>query len=151
VAESPTPPATAEDGIHRLLYVCVARKPFSREELTELLAKSRANNMRDSVTGLLLYKEGVFTQLLEGNEEAVRQCFARICQDPRHGGCTLIDSGSAAARMFPDWRMGFRNLSETDVSKLPGYSDFMISGASKPNAGEAVHYWRLLESFRQEM
>lgn len=137
--------------LHRILYVCVARKPFTSDELAALLAQSRDRNARDAITGLLLYKEGVFTQLLEGQAEEVRGCFGRICRDTRHCGCTVIDAGAATGRMFPDWRMGFRNLSDPDVTQLPGYSDFMTTGATPGTPAEAAHYWRLLEFFRREM
>ena len=137
--------------VRRLLYVCVARKQMNSEELGELLEQSRANNARDAITGLLLYKEGLFTQLLEGPAEAVRQCFDRICRDSRHSGCIVIETSDAAARMFPDWRMGFRNLGDPAVAPPPGYSDFLNSTTAVDGTGQAGPYWRLLDYFRREM
>lgn len=139
--------------VHRILYVCATRKPFSREELSALLAKSRINNERDGITGLLLYKNGLFTQLLEGPADAVRRCFERISRDPRHDGCTVLDEDDAGERTFPDWRMGYRNLSDPAVTGMPGFSDFMNPGATGGNTapGTSKHYWQLLDFFRREM
>ena len=78
--------------VRRLLYVCVARKLMSREDLGALLDQSRVNNARDAITGLLFYKEGLFIQLLEGPAEAVGRSFDRISRDPRHAGCVVIET-----------------------------------------------------------
>ncbi len=56
-----------------LVYVSSAVRPFSRVDLDDLLATSRANNARVGITGMLLYKDGNFMQVLEGDEEAVRR------------------------------------------------------------------------------
>jgi hypothetical protein len=40
--------------------------PFSEGDLVELLTQSRENNTLAGITGLLLYKEGKFLQVLEG-------------------------------------------------------------------------------------
>jgi hypothetical protein len=152
VASNPAPRNTAAT-VHRILYVCAARKPFTPDELTELLAKSRANNERDSITGLLLYKAGLFTQLLEGPAEAVRCCFERIVRDARHTGCTVMQECDAVERAFPDWRMGFRNLTDPAVRALPGFSDFMNTGAftGTPGTEDAAELWKLFDFFRREM
>ena len=77
---TPESPAAA---LRRVLYVAAARNPFSREELAALLAKSRANNERDGVTGMLLYRDGLFIQALEGPPGAMRALLARIRADSR--------------------------------------------------------------------
>ena len=35
--------------------------------------------------------------------------------------------GSIPERRFRDWSMAFRNLDDPDLSKLPGYSEFMAN------------------------
>ena len=67
-----------------LVYVSSAVKLFSDEELVQLLEASRENNSKIGVTGMLLYKEGNFMQLIEGPEESVRSLHAKISIDPRH-------------------------------------------------------------------
>lgn len=151
--------AGAEDGersgepVHRVLYICLAREPFTRSALAALLAKSRANNERNSVTGILLYKGGLFLQLLEGPRPAVRRLFERISSDARHCGCTMIDESSSAERTFPDWRMAFRNLDDPEIAAMPGFSDFMnqVDATAAGSRRDPTHYWRLLDYFRREM
>lgn len=40
-----------------LVYVSAAAQPFSPAELETLLEKSRANNTRDGISGVLLYRD----------------------------------------------------------------------------------------------
>ena len=70
--------------------------------LLELLAVARRNNPRAGVTGQLLYKDGNFMQLIEGDEAAVRALFARIERDPRHGGVIVLLDHVVPEREFSD-------------------------------------------------
>jgi Sensors of blue-light using FAD len=111
----------------QLVYVSSGVKPFSNEELVQLLEKSRVNNSSLGVTGMLLYKDGDFMQALEGPEDVVRQLSAKIAKDPRHHGFVTLVNGASPAREFPDWSMGFQDLSLLNLRELPGYTTFMDS------------------------
>ncbi|MEB0262865.1 MULTISPECIES: BLUF domain-containing protein [unclassified Mucilaginibacter] len=47
-------------------------KPFTTKQLKDLLKESRDNNIRVGITGLLLYNDGAFMQVLEGYEDPVK-------------------------------------------------------------------------------
>lgn len=111
--------------IFQLVYVSSAKTKFSEAELEALLDQSRRKNTRLGLSGILLYADGNFMQLLEGEEKQVRSMYTRIAEDPRHDGCMILISGPAAERTFPDWTMGFRNLASAEVRALPGYNSFM--------------------------
>ncbi len=95
------------------------------QDLAELLVQARSRNERNAVTGMLLYKDGRFIQLLEGHEEKVQQSFERIRQDERHTAVELLWLRYAQYRDFPDWTMGFVNADELDPATLKGYSAFL--------------------------
>jgi len=82
-----------------LVYVSSATLPFSGEDLRALLATCRENNAELGVTGMLLYKDGNFMQVLEGDEQAVRGLYARIAADPRHGGEITLQEGFSEGRL----------------------------------------------------
>ena len=67
-----------EERFFFVAYASSASTDFSPEELTDLLAVSRARNAAAGVTGLLVYKGGNFLQALEGPEDAVRATMQRI-------------------------------------------------------------------------
>lgn len=109
----------------RLVYVSAASVPFAREDLIRLLESSRSKNERANVTGMLLYRDGDFMQLLEGDEARVKTLYQRIQRDPRHAGTILMLEEHSEERLFSDWSMGFRDLDDPDVQALPGFSPFL--------------------------
>jgi Sensors of blue-light using FAD len=109
----------------QLVYVSSSVRPFSGGELIELLEKSRLNNHSLGITGMLLYKDGDFMQALEGPEDVVRRLSAKIAKDPRHKEFVALVEGTSARREFPDWSMGFQDLSGIHLRDLPGYTTFL--------------------------
>src|ERR1700744_1435256 len=94
--------------IFYLLYLSAATRWFNGEELEALLAVSQRNNRREQLTGVLLYGQNNFIQLLEGPETHVQRIFEHIKKDQRHSDVTVIASGYIRERCFPDWFMGFK-------------------------------------------
>jgi hypothetical protein len=138
--------------IYSLVYVSSATALFSESELKDILATSRENNARSSISGMLLYKDGNLMQVLEGEESAVRVLYAKITADDRHQGHMVLWDGYASARQFSDWSMAFRNLDKTDSAATPGYSEFLNTPltdsvfATNPSVCQ-----RLLSTFRKSM
>ncbi len=101
------PETTLQSSLFRLMYVSSGVRMFNDEELAELLAVARRNNAQLGITGMLLYLDGNFLQVLEGNESDVRRLFATISRDVRHRGLIVLLSQPIETRAFPDWSMGF--------------------------------------------
>lgn len=102
----------------RLVYLSHAVKPFSTDELMSLLRQCRHGNAVSGITGMLLYFNECFVQVLEGKEEAVNQAFQKIKRDPRHRNVTELERNYITERQFPDWSMGFDELDLTQLSNL---------------------------------
>ena len=134
-----------------LTYVSAAVAPLTSDELRELLIICEKNNRRDEISGMLLYKDGNFMQVLEGAEAAVSQTHARIGADPRHAGLITLLKGPLKARQFPDWSMGFKDLGEGS-SKPPGYSEFLNSALTDEEfAANPSRAQKLLMMFKEKM
>ena len=117
------------DALYHLGYVSTEAVKFSDEALIALLTEARNANTDRNVTGLLLYREGSFYQVLEGSESEVMATFHDIESDPRHKEVRLLFSGETESREFADWQMGFLNLDGIDMETLSGFSDFMTRDA----------------------
>jgi len=108
--------------IYRLVYYSQNHLPAESNgfaaELADILAKSRANNARDEITGALMFNAGCFAQVLEGPLEHVEAAFERIQQDERHGEVSLLTLGPIDARSFPNWAMGFVGASVADRERF---------------------------------
>lgn len=111
--------------IYQLLYASSAITLLEQEDLKQILQSSRRNNPKSGITGLLLYQDGNFIQLLEGNKEAVKQTYDRIAEDERHAGLLILSERFHEERLFPEWAMGFRDAGE--LANLPGFSDFLAN------------------------
>ncbi|MEH6740943.1 MAG: BLUF domain-containing protein [Sulfitobacter sp.] len=76
----------------QLAYVSCSRQPLGFELLSNILEVSQKNNIRDGITGILMYHDGLFFQILEGEAAKVERCYARILIDPHHcGECKVIE------------------------------------------------------------
>lgn len=109
--------------IHHI-YTSSAQDRPDGEALKRILAQSRRNNAPLEITGMLLHTAGSYFQILEGAPEAVDQLFARISADPRHHRITTIIREPIPRRSFPDWTMGFAEISPPELARLIGTNDF---------------------------
>jgi len=109
--------------LYYILYISAGTNWFNEAELKDLLKASHRNNTRDGITGLLLYGDGNFVQLLEGEKTVVERTFERVSADPRHESVTIIDSGELSERNFPKWSMGFKAMDSFSHTGLSGYID----------------------------
>ena len=90
-----------------LTYVSWSTYLLPYEELVELLIKARARNEDKGITGMLIYKNETFIQVLEGERRTVVELFREIEKDPRHRNPVVVSAGEIEQRNFPDWSMGF--------------------------------------------
>ena len=81
-----------------LTYTSSALTPFSPRELRALLETCIENNRRRDVTGMLLYKDGDFMQVLEGVEATVVAVHDTIACDPRHRGLVTLLQGESPGK-----------------------------------------------------
>jgi len=110
--------------MYRVIYVSSETVPFTEAALDEMLQKSRHSNAAADITGLLLYKDGVFMQILEGPKPAVLALLAKIKVDRRHRNVALLLEGETDTREFQEWSMGFKKLDANTSREVPGYKNF---------------------------
>lgn len=108
-----------------LVYLSKEERPLSDRDLLEILSKSRENNQRRDVTGMLLYHKGYFIQALEGEKETVESLYNRISQDPRHKSVMIMSREQVNDRAFSNWSMGFKNLADVDPQTLEEYREHL--------------------------
>ncbi|CAO1634030.1 unnamed protein product [Jaminaea pallidilutea] len=108
-----TQAATNENDLIQVVYTSSAKDRYmSRKEIEQILVYSRQRNTADSITGLLLYRDGSFAQFLEGPAAAVNATFHRIQGDQRHRGVIVLLNRSVERRDFHGWRMAYRDLDQ---------------------------------------
>jgi Sensors of blue-light using FAD len=133
--------------LHHLIYASRASATFREHDIPAILTTARVNNASVEVTGILLYIEGSFFQILEGPKEAVEKLFDRIHVDSRHALVTRIISEPIAHRSFGDWTMGYSSLGLTEVGDLVGENDFFSDASCVSNLGPG-RAKKLLKAFK---
>ena len=106
------------------IYASAATRLFDKRELTKLLDTARRNNEARKLTGMLLYTEGSFFQVLEGDPDIVNTLYTRIAADPRHDQVTKILFEAIPKRAFGDWTMGFSTASRQELTGIVCVNDF---------------------------
>ena len=130
-----------------LIYCSTASQKISRKDLADLLAASRSYNEKHGVTGMLLYSEGSFFQVLEGEPPTVDNLYAAISKDKRHKEIVTIIREPIPRRSFGDWTMGYADITPQELDTIAGANDFFTKGESFVNIG-AGRAKKLLLAFK---
>jgi Sensors of blue-light using FAD len=129
------------------IYASTAATIFKESDIPALLEHARTANADRELTGMLLYIEGGFFQVLEGDDAVVDEVYGRINRDSRHSKITLIIREPIAARNFSEWTMGFSTVDPLEAGLLIGENDFFKSAScvTELDGGRAK---KLLAAFR---
>jgi len=128
--------------LYQLAYISRSQSPLDQATLSDILDVSRRNNARDGITGVLMYHDELFFQVLEGPRPEVDKCyFDRICHDPRHTSLSLTWCDFAESRAFSGWEMGYAGPDEIGQYTKNSFhsldqmkSDDGLNGANKETA-----------------
>jgi len=110
--------------MRQLIYISSAEHKMNHNQLLEILRVSKENNTKKNISGVLLYDNGTFIQVLEGEEGQLNETFADIQIDERHSNIVIMQNKEIQAREFGDWSMGFENISEIDRNDIDGLAEF---------------------------
>jgi hypothetical protein len=89
-----------------------------------MLVQARSLNAAAGVTGMLVFSNGNFMQVLEGPPQGVHQTLTRIRRDTRHTGLSVLRAVETQTRHFPQWSMAFECVQLRDeLIQIPGYQD----------------------------
>jgi hypothetical protein len=138
--------------LRQIVYISAARPDLQTRDLQEIFTASAAANAGRGITGLLLYRDLEFMQVLEGPPAEIEGLYLRICRDPRHTTIIKLLDRLIPEREFPDWAMQlvdargalteFRPFELDGIPPDPGFRGL----AGTP--GRAHH---LLEHFRNAL
>lgn len=130
------------------IYASKSLVDMTQETILPLLSEARKKNKRLGVTGILLFDQGTFFQVIEGEAPTIERLFNDISKDPRHGQIVTIISEAIPHRQFGQWSMGFPAAERNDLRTIEGMNDFFdqASCLSKIDPGRAK---KLLKAFAQ--
>lgn len=134
--------------LEQIIYMSALAPHADESCLKDILAESMARNPAQHVTGLLLYVNGSFLQVVEGGPEELAELYARISKDPRHTAMAKISQHPIEEREFGDWSMGWARVQAAELDRIVGKSDFFASGHCLTELDDSL-VKRVLAGFKQ--
>jgi hypothetical protein len=107
-------------------------KLIDENQLNELFYQSILNNTSQNITGILLYKEGTFIQILEGKDRAINNLFKTIHDDKDHNNITKIIDRRIEKRLFENFRAGYITLN--NYKKMDILETFLRNRNNPPHS-----------------
>ncbi|AUC77252.1 BLUF domain-containing protein [Olleya sp. Bg11-27] len=104
----------------RIIYTSQSTKQFNKRDLLDLLHDSRAFNTMDNISGVLMHKNGLFLQIIEGKSKDLENLIERLRRDTRHNNLKIIDDQLVEDRIFANWSMGCADFDDPTLSLIPG-------------------------------
>lgn len=125
-----------------LLYYGIESFKFKQKDFQDLLEQARSRNEKLNITGKLIYCEGTFIQVLEGEEQHVKEVYASILRDHRMVATKLVTEGKVEERHFGAWSMDFKEISLATINDFencthPDVADYI-------NTAPAIKLLKLL-------
>jgi hypothetical protein len=93
-----------EGKLKHLIYVSEASN-VTKEIIHQILFSSRKNNIKNGITGALIYGSNLYLQFLEGPVDAIDETFSTIKLDSRHSKITILRESSTKRKLFSSWKM----------------------------------------------
>lgn len=130
--------------LYELIYTSLAVREMANDDLNNILTVSRDKNKRLGITGILLYQNRTFIQLLEGEKEAVCELYKTIQKDDRHTRVATFWEAAIESRNFAQWSMAFTELSKLKDFDPEVVSNFLEKGftnellSNNPNVGQQL-------------
>jgi hypothetical protein len=108
--------------LRQLSYLSAATTECDEAALAAILESASKANAERQVTGLLVYADGVFFQILEGPRDCVEAAMQIVRRDPRHHSIRIVHDEAIAARDFEHWHMGYATGDGATLQRLHGAS-----------------------------
>ncbi|MBS0967243.1 diguanylate phosphodiesterase [Acetobacter okinawensis] len=101
-----------------LVYRSKKLVDFSELDFHDLNNSAQKKNIKNGITGVLLYDGNYFLQILEGDEEQILKLYHLICMDSRHHNFVKIIETQIPLRYFTNLGMTFFDIREKSRDEL---------------------------------
>ena len=88
-------------------YLSTANRDLNQDEVAELLDLTEIRNNNAGVNGLLIYSEGNFFEVIEGEESKIKELFENIKEHPRHRNIMIVFEKKIDKPLFDEKEANF--------------------------------------------
>ncbi|WP_135079343.1 BLUF domain-containing protein [Terasakiella sp. SH-1] len=93
----------------QLFYYSKAARNIKSKDIEDIIEVARRENIKRNITGVLIYHNSIFVQVLEGEKDDVYQLLENIKRDERCTGVSVLMEQIVDEPAFKDWSMGYLN------------------------------------------
>jgi len=110
--------------IERIVYTSKAIEGLEQKDVFGIIRTAHNRNSAFSLSGALIFIDGYFLQVLEGESFRLRERFQAIDRDERHTDVLVREHQEVPDRLFPNDWMALRQGHEVIdlVRQLPQYA-----------------------------
>lgn len=102
--------------LSQLVYVSNRKSTSNQQEIDDIVEACKRNNPALGITGVLLYNEDKFIQLVEGDAKTLNALYDKIKADDRHEKCRMISYMPIKEKAFPSWHMATKELASNQLN-----------------------------------
>lgn len=87
---------------YAICYVSTANQDLSSSEIVEILQQTESRNNKHGINGLLVFSDGTFFEVIEGEKMMIKELFETIREDGRHKNLIVIFEKDIPKKLFDD-------------------------------------------------
>ena len=133
--------------MYTLIYSSEVVKYMGDIDISSMLYAAREDNAEHKITGLLIYSNEHFLHVIEGEKDAVKQCYEVVERDRRHQNLNILMEKEINERQFTGWNLGFKHIPDEELDNHPLLASFLKGESGAPFTEACYDY---LVSFRLE-
>ena len=125
-----------------ICYKSKVKSSLSILELESLFSETLANNNTTNITGVLVIRDAMFFQIIEGNAEIIDAIFLKIKKDTRHSKIIEFINKPISRLNFKAFDTGYAVIQ--DVDALYGLQEY-IADLGKNKFENSVLFSQIIE------
>lgn len=111
-------------------------------DIESLFYETRQNNNKQEIKGVLIYRDTLFFQILEGERVIVNSIYQSIKQDYRHGSIKELFNSEIDTYSFADFGIGYSTINTLDA--LYGFQEYL-------NKNDGSDNFKIIENLVQDL
>lgn len=125
-----------------IAYISRASDDLSTVQIEEILQYAMRKNSDNDINGILLYKDGNFLQVLEGEKSLIMGLYQKIIEDDRHDNILVLFEEESNEPIFQEYKSKFNLI--TSSIELIGFKEYL---KHKKRKGQETDLSAKLNSF----
>lgn len=126
--------------MYQLTYISTAIPNITRQHLDDILEEANIANALNNISGCLIYHDGHFVQILEGDKKDLLDIYKKIEADPRHHSVSLLWENEVETKFFAQWNMAFYRPSDANVKAFVE-NLLMLSEYADRSSNSQLLFW----------